>query len=1212
MNPAENDDTAVSRGTGNVDNVPYVLAQINDSDEDDVLPLHVASQKGNIDTVRSLLDNGAHIETRDINGCTPLWIAASEGHSEIIEMLIARGADVDAISYNRYFPYHAAIVNGHTEAAVMLLSHNGDAKRADIYHHSLLVFMTEVFKGHEQEILSLVRNFRANGTQGVVDEIRKLESSFIRLMSPLISAGDSWSASPSESSNQRANQAVFNSLTSAFNWCDLADASIKALDAMFDRTFNNVSLIDASTHSGFAIGFIAMLTHFIDIIVALHRCNSNAVLPNDRRPIDFRCNTALHLTTTLEAMKLILDNEAGVEGIDAENIDGWRPIHSAARTGVPELVDLLIQHGANVDSADIFGNTPLHEAVCHGLDVVKLLVQHGAKVNLQNIDGKTPLHIAVERQQSEVIMFLLSQGADVGLTDVWRNTPLHYVTSKPELFRVKGFAEYCAKLFIKKQHNNKSFRNAVGVSVLKHIAIHIGLMPVITSVVHCRQEHELLAVDSHGNTPLHHAVGVYHKQKMFKMSFDAGTAVDFLVKHGADIHAQNKSGLTPLHVARGIKAVKACLLHADDRSFTIEDNQGRNFFHLLFLLRTEDEVEMDSDVWLTIPASSGEFKADHLDRTPLHYACMCRGGRNKCSDFTRCFVNRFSLEQINKQDTLGRTALHYAAIVHNHNLVNLLQETKKADNTIQDNFGKTAKEYMTLLHAFDAKVSSLRLTSSSSCIARNHRSMLTCVAQYLANRSEDLALCTEELRKLIRDVRGCDSTSYVRDVYRRCQFDYADDLHRRPLSPNEEGSWRKNEDQMISEESRSKVQSTFVAIQNHVKKAMEHLAKEISTQDDRFKCEAFPVGSAHEETKIGCCDEFDYNFVLVNLSTLCKVGYSPESPPGFVLLKASTPEYDEDLFNNNGTLNTSVVKFQFDVLVKQVLSSSQFCKETGLEFLDQFQAEFSPGGNVSTKLNTCVTLTFTQRVNRCHILHGVSIDVVPAIQIDWWPDGARRQDLCQTGECLIVFTQPQNKYPWIGWTEPHGFISFARTESRLLRDCPQVVKAAYMVVKRMSKYFCHYRFFPSYVIKTALLWCLNEDGFSTSSHSCHSNEVNWDELLRLVQKLLRRLLCFAAQGYVPSYFMPKCHQPVWLQERYLKQFHMRLFQNGLTYEDLLFSLNEKHVHDQLLEDIKSIFVFSHVMYWSMLTDTDELELFVPSVSPLSENRYDPDAIPPRN
>jgi len=80
---------------------------------------------------------------------------------------------------------------------------------------------------------------------------------------------------------------------------------------------------------------------------------------------------------------------------------------------------------------------------------------------------------------------------------------------------------------------------------------------------------------------------------------------------------------------------------------------------------------------------------------------------------------------------------------------------------------------------------------------------------------------------------------------------------------------------------------------------------------------------------------------------------------------------------------------------------------------------------------------------------------------------------------------------------------------------------------------------------------------SDCSSSNYSEKVNEDELLRWVQNILRHLLCFAAQDYVPSYFMPKCHQPVWLKERYLKQFHMRLYRHGLlTYTDL-FSLNEQ-------------------------------------------------------
>jgi len=401
----------------------------------------------------------------------------------------------------------------------------------------------------------------------------------------------------------------------------------------------------------------------------------------------------------------------------------------------------------------------------------------------------------------------------------------------------------------------------------------------------------------------------------------------------------------------------------------------------------------------------------------------------------------------------------------------------------------------------------------------------------------------------------------------------------------------------------------FAAIHSHVTTAMGHLANQISSEDDRFVCEVISVGSAHEGTKIGLCDEFDYNFVLTNLGRRCRVGYSPESPPGFVLLKASTPDYDEDLFNNSGTLNTRIVKFKFEAPVKQVLRSSQFCDTTGLEFIDLGSDDFLPSLNASAKPHTYITLALISPVNGYHVMHCISVDIVPALQInDWWPEDARRQDLCQTGECLIVFTQPQNKTQWIGWTEPHGFISFARAESRLLRECRQVVKAAYMVVKQMSK---DDHLFTSHVIKTALLWCLDDDGFSSclqlSDSECssyNSDEVKCGELLRLVQKILRRLMCFAAQDYVPSYFMPKCHQPVSPSEIHLKQFHMRLHQQGLTYIDLIGVNDEVASRNQPLEALYRMIVYSHLIYWSVLSDTDELEFFMPStINPLREIEY---------
>ena len=68
---------------------------------------------------------------------------------------------------------------------------------------------------------------------------------------------------------------------------------------------------------------------------------------------------------------------------------------------------------------------------------------------------------------------------------------------------------------------------------------------------------------------------------------------------------------------------------------------------------------------------------------------------------------------------------------------------------------------------------------------------------------------------------------------------------------------------------------------------------------------------------------------------------------------------------------------------------------------------------------------------------------------------------------------------------------------------------------------------------------------------------------------------------------------------------MYLYRRGLAYKDLTMLIDEEYIAlglDIELSYIKRTFIYSHVMYWSMLSDTDDLELFVPStINPLTED-----------
>jgi ankyrin repeat protein len=87
---------------------------------------------------------------------------------------------------------------------------------------------------------------------------------------------------------------------------------------------------------------------------------------------------------------------------------------------------VLLRWGANVDLRNAQGATALHDAALAGkLDVVQLLVEKGANVNAKdNESGATPLHHAASWGRTEVVTFLLENGADASIRTKGGDTAL--------------------------------------------------------------------------------------------------------------------------------------------------------------------------------------------------------------------------------------------------------------------------------------------------------------------------------------------------------------------------------------------------------------------------------------------------------------------------------------------------------------------------------------------------------------------------------------------------------------------------------------------------------------------------------------------------------------------------------------------------------------------------------------------------------------------
>ena len=158
----------------------------------------------------------------------------------------------------------------------------------------------------------------------------------------------------------------------------------------------------------------AVITGSIPIVklLLLHGADPNAVHRDG--------TTVLHLAADImdpEIFELILEKSDSSMMTDSKE---WTPLHHAVLAAQPKIVNLLLGLGADPNVGDMHGDTPLHISIVSQLmdveklnvilnltptfvaptdsqraEVVDLLLDNGANMDAQDNDGRTPLQYAM-------------------------------------------------------------------------------------------------------------------------------------------------------------------------------------------------------------------------------------------------------------------------------------------------------------------------------------------------------------------------------------------------------------------------------------------------------------------------------------------------------------------------------------------------------------------------------------------------------------------------------------------------------------------------------------------------------------------------------------------------------------------------------------------------------------------------------------------------
>ena len=222
-------------------------------------------------------------------------------------------------------------------------------------------------------------------------------------------------------------------------------------------------------------------------------------------------------------------------------VSGDTVLHYAVRLNRRscDVLNCLIENGADANVRTEYSKcTPLMIAAhCKNLNAVEFLLKHGAIVDLRDKLNKSSLHYGVERASRssdtsfDVVSCLLNHGADINAPMNGKYTLLMSASSLQQVGLVNFLLEQGANVLLKDKDGNTALHFACGIWNSASCAC---------DVLNCLTENgaDINAIRNDNCTPL-----------MLASSGGYVDQITFLIKHGANVHLQDKNGDTALHHA---------------------------------------------------------------------------------------------------------------------------------------------------------------------------------------------------------------------------------------------------------------------------------------------------------------------------------------------------------------------------------------------------------------------------------------------------------------------------------------------------------------------------------------------------------------------------------------------------------------------------------------------------------------------------------------